>query len=375
MRDGPKFLSMYMGYASVRQMQHLQEHLDGAAGEFSVAEMERFVAGVQRYQSFDGDLGVRDRECVWRCGSASVQNVVGEEIAADRPVVLLVPSLINGSAVFDLPGEASVLRSAEEEDAARFLFDWGDVSGDEGVESFDDLIVERLAAAITFLARENGRKVFVVGYCLGGVLSVGACAHVVDDVAGLVCVATPWRFDCAGDVLSRKVRFWVGQSLLRESEKAVVAGADIHAVLASMNPAAILRKFMAFGDAAVGSDQERLFVAVEDWLNGSVDIPMCVARECVDHFFVSNRPVRGEWFVRGNVVEPAAFSFPALVVCSDQDKLVDYESAYALVEALKEVQHINPACGHIGMVAGRRAQKNVWDEIFSWVGDVFRGEK
>jgi polyhydroxyalkanoate synthase len=115
------------------------------------------------------------------------------------------------------------------------------------------------------------------------------------------------------------------------------------------------------------SDQARLFVAVEDWLNDGVDLPAALARECVVEWYGHNKPMRGEWLVEGEAVDPTRTPNPVLVVTSATDRLVPEESSHALARMIPQAQLLQSTCGHIGMMSGRRAQGEVWQPIADWL--------
>lgn len=128
-----------------------------------------------------------------------------------------------------------------------------------------------------------------------------------------------------------------------------------------------MKKFARFANMDVKSDEAQIFVAVEDWLNDGVPLPLGIANMAVQDWFLSNAPCNGAWKIDGHKVEASQIKTPSLIVASSKDKLVDYESAYALYEQMNAAELLDPECGHVGMIAGRDAIATLWQPILEWV--------
>ena len=66
-------------------------------------------------------------------------------------------------------------------------------------------------------------------------------------------------------------------------------------------------------------------------------------------------------------VQPQAIETPSLVIASARDRLVDIESSRALYNALARATFLQPGCGHIGMLAGRKCIEEVWEPIRAFI--------
>jgi poly(3-hydroxyalkanoate) synthetase len=128
-----------------------------------------------------------------------------------------------------------------------------------------------------------------------------------------------------------------------------------------------IHKFADFAAMYQDSDQARMFVAVEDWLNEGFDLPPAVARTCVVDWYGQNKPAKGEWIVGGSAVDPSLTTNPVLVVTSSTDRLVPEESSHALANMIPHSKLLQSTCGHIGMMTSRRAQNEVWKPIADWI--------
>jgi polyhydroxyalkanoate synthase len=58
---------------------------------------------------------------------------------------------------------------------------------------------------------------------------------------------------------------------------------------------------------------------------------------------------------------------PLLLIAAGRDILVPPDSAVAAAQYSDKATIIRPDCGHISLMAGRRAMENVWVPACDWV--------
>ncbi len=133
-----------------------------------------------------------------------------------------------------------------------------------------------------------------------------------------------------------------------------------------MSPLATRDKFSTFA-TETNQDKIDVFIAIEDWLNDGVDLPYGIAKTCIEDWFLSNKPAQNTWQIAGQTVRADAVGVPTFVVASTKDQLVEYDCAKALADSIPNATLYNPECGHIGMIAGGQAIKNVWQPIVDFI--------
>jgi poly(3-hydroxyalkanoate) synthetase len=84
-------------------------------------------------------------------------------------------------------------------------------------------------------------------------------------------------------------------------------------------------------------------------------------------WYGENRPPRGAWRVAGEAVRPQAFSKPSLAVIPNDDRIVPPASALSLAEALPGCTTLRASAGHIGMMVGSRARRELWTPLGAWL--------
>jgi poly(3-hydroxyalkanoate) synthetase len=220
-----------------------------------------------------------------------------------------------------------------------------------------------------------GRRVVLVGYCMGGLLAMAASLLVPKQVTALALLATPWDFQAADAEIGGHA-----MNLLTALEPVMAASrtvpVDVLQCLFSLaEPHAVGDKYRAFGRMRQDSPRARRFVVLEDWLADGVPLSAPVARACIGGWYGCNDPARGAWSVGGQIVDPQRLGMPVLLAVPDHDRVVPPESAMALAALLPEATVLRPASGHIGMVAGERAESILWAPLADWMRRVARSRR
>ena len=92
-----------------------------------------------------------------------------------------------------------------------------------------------------------------------------------------------------------------------------------------------------------------------------------VADEAMLGWYGANSPGQGNWSVGGLAMNPEVLDVPSLVVVPGGDRLVPPASAAALLPRLRHARRLDVPLGHIGMVVGRRAERELWTPLAEWI--------
>ena len=332
------------------------------------AEAERrltsFLDGLTAYRRHGYRRAPSAARVVWREGTTRLLDYSG---GGKGPAVLVIPSLINRAYILDLMAERSFMRFLAAQGFRPYLVEWEAPGEIERQYSLDDYIAGRLSRALDVVAGATASKPVAIGYCMGGLLALGLAQIRRRDLAGLALLATPWDFhaeraDQAILIGALAPQF---EPLLRLLGELPVDA--IQALFAALDPSLALRKFLGFAGLDPKSDRARQFVALEDWLNDGVALAAPVARETLGAWYGENVTARGQWRLAGRAVRPEKLDLPTIAVIPDQDRIVPPASALALARAIPTCQILRPAVGHIGMMAGARAEAEVWQPLARWL--------
>jgi len=299
----------------------------------------------------------------WREGASRLLDYGRDD---NTPAVLVVPSLINRCYVLDLLPERSFLRHLARLGLRPLVVDWGSPGAAEiGLDLAG--CVDRLDRAFAFAAQSAGTPVAVLGYCMGGLLALALALRRQRQLAGLALLATPWDFHAERSAQVHLLGLLGDRLPALGTSAATVPVELVQSLFFMLDPFLAERKFVRFAGLDPAADEARRFVALEDWINDGVPLPLAVARECLRSWYRDNAPGRGVWRVAGLAIRPQLLRRPALVVIPGRDRIVPPGSAEPLAAAIPEAEALRPPLGHVGMMSAARAPEMLWTTIAEWL--------
>lgn len=349
------------------------EHFTAALEKEIAARSSAFLAAIAAYRRHPYCRRLTDPPTLWEAGATRLLDFGDPE--EEQPPILLVPSLVNRAYILDLMEDRSFARWLATPEAAGgfrpLLLDWGAPGEAESGFTLTDYIVGRLEAAFDQVLTETGRPPLVLGYCMGGLLTLALAQRRGHEMSGLALMATPWDFHAAPGQAGVARSALLSWSPVMELLGQLPVDA-VQALFTTLDPLTAVHKFRRFARLDPNSPEAQAFVALEDWLNDGVALTAPVARECLGGWYARNEPVKGRWRVAGQPVEPAAIEVSTLCVIPKSDRIVPPASARALAAALPHASLQQPAAGHIGMIASARARKTLWPELAEWLAQKAR---
>jgi polyhydroxyalkanoate synthase len=357
----------------------LPESLAGELAKFDPASVVRaldrtviaagrdFADGIAAYRHHPYRRASEDERAVWHAGGTALLDHGTDTAGAGDIPALFVPSLVNRGWVLDLVPGQGMLSWLARHGIRPYRMEWGALGAEEREFDIADYVRLRLEPALDEVARRSGRRPVLVGYCMGGLLALAAAVRRPETIAGLVLLATPWDFHADGPARPEAI------GAFYRVTRPFLGGLNefpidlIQALFAMHDPIVALRKFRRFAALDPASAEAEKFVALEDWLNDGVALPLPVADEALLGWYEGNLPGRGHWTVAGTVIDPAAVTAPALVVVPGGDRLVPPASAAAVLPKLARATRLDLPLGHIGMVVGRSAENALWAPLAEWI--------
>ncbi len=327
---------------------------------------ERLAAmlrGLRRWQESAFARTLRDPPAIWSLGSARLLDFGPAE---GRPL-LVAPSLINRHHILDLDEDVSLMRFLSARGMRPMLLDWGDPGAEEQRFGLSDYVERRLLPAFDAAEAATGKRLSLLGYCMGGALAVAAAARRPGRVARLALIGAPWDFAAMVPMRSALASLGIAgdREKLAETIAAVadafgaVPVAALQAVFAQLDPGLAARKFRRFAALDPESAEARRFVLIEDWLNAGPPLAGPAAREALIDWHLDNLPARGLWRVAGAPVDPASIDAPALVAAATADRITPPGAAEPLARKLRGARLLRPDSGHIGMIVGHVSERRL----------------
>jgi len=320
-----------------------------------------------RYAETPYGRDVAEPPCIWRKGNARLLDYGASQPAqTDRRVVLFVPSLINRYYILDLEEERSMLRFLASQNLYPLVLDWGQPGDTEKDYSCEEYITQTLLPALDFVTQASQTPVALAGYCMGGVLSVAAARLRPKQIAGLALLATPWDFHCPefSPFILEKAWRPALDSLIEQQQQ--LPAELVQSLFYLTDPWVFEQKFRRFSQLSPDSRAARDFVALEHWVNDGVPMTAGVARDCLLGWAQNNILAKNQWKVGGKRIDPKKLTMPTLIAIPRNDHVVPHACAITLAEAMPHATIMHPSAGHVGMIVGSHARRELWQPFSEW---------
>jgi polyhydroxyalkanoate synthase len=281
--------------------------------------------------------------------------------ARSRPIVFLIPSLINRHYILDLRPEASMVNYINEQGFDCLMLEWPFPTAQDADKTTSDYVLLALEA-LQKNWNEINRPMVAIGYCMGGVITL-ALAQLFSRIQGMVLLATPWNYEqypLSNLTLpqGKIIEDWVEESPLFSAEA-------LQMLLYIASPYRLYQRFSRFAQET-REEVIASFVALEHWANDGVPVTRAVAKECLIDWPRDNILMKGQWDISGEKIDPTALSIPALLAIPIQDHIVPSSVSEPLAAILPNTEVIKPLAGHVGMIAGMQRMK-LWEPMGEWL--------
>ncbi len=269
---------------------------------------------------------------------------------------MFVPSLINPPFILDLMPDRSLVRWMAGQGHRTWLLDWGAPTPADRTMS----IAEHVEHLLLPLIRRLGAPPVLVGYCLGGTMSLAAAA--TGACAGIATIAAPWRFHGYGKTARADIAMlWDAAQPACES-LGLVPMEVLQAGFWKLDPARTIAKYEAF--ATMNGDAADMFVAMEDWANAGEPLTYAAGAELFEQLIAADLPGKSEWMVAGQRIEAESLPCPAVEFVSLNDRIVPAATAIGIADRR------DLGAGHVGMVVGRQAREQLWESLRDWIAGL-----
>lgn len=335
----------------------------------------RILATIKDYQTHDFAQKQIRLTNVYAKGAARLLRATKEgyennSISSKKPI-FIIPSLINSHEIFDLTAKNSFLVKLLRSGRDVYILDWGTPVVDKKMHSLEGLVRERLCDFLIYLYRKYEQKsVDLLGYCMGGLLSLAVSDFLSGCIRKRVFIATPWEFGGTDDRLGQFISSHKEVIKTYCYQNEVVPKFIIQIIFMLQAPDKNIKKYITDLKDKSSEHDPDLFYAIEKWLNSSPDLPSYLMQECVTTWYIDNAPKNGTWEMSGHKICAQMPGHPPghdLVIYASKDHLVSTESAKALIEDLNQPRSIEVETGHIGLMASHKASHKVQEAVVEFL--------
>ena len=322
----------------------------------------------------EGDviIGATPKEPIWTYRRTTLYRYRSAKRRYPVPV-LLVFALINRPDIFDLRPGNSFVEFLLNEGYDVFLVDWGVPDAADSDLGLDSYALDHLGAAIRETLRESDQdELTLLGWCIGGTLCLlHAALEPRAPVRNLILLTTP--VDTRGSLYAN----WVGRPSFDVDHVAEVYGAvpgrTVDWANKLMKPVTnywttYRRLWEAVYDGNVRVEAHQ---AMAKWVADNPPFPGRAYSEWITWMYKENRLARGTMRLRDRPVDLRKVEQNILVVTAGADHIAPRGGTLPLLDVVgsEDVAHLDRPGGHIGLMAGSKARKEIWPDLASWLAE------
>lgn len=305
---------------------------------------------VRRYLSPTAEPGARD----------------GASESASPPV-LLVPPLAAPVSCFDLRRGCSVAEHLLAGGHRTYVVDYGPIAfGDRnlGIEHWVDEVIPRAIAAVS--ADAGGGEVQVVGWCLGGIMSLLVAAGGGQPIRSIAVVASPFDTNQVPLVAPlRPLANLAGGGVGTLAYKAL-GGAPAPLVKRMYRLAGFDKYVMKPLTVAANLDDRDFLAqieAVDAFMGNMLAYPGRTFGQIYHRMLRRNDLADGTIELGGRAIDLAEVRVPVLSIAGEGDGIAPRKAVHHVAELLPNAAEVRIATapgGHLGVLTGRAARRTTW---------------
>jgi len=320
----------------------------------------------------DASVGCTPKDVVWERGRMKLYHY--RPLAPRRVAtpVLMVHSLISKPYILDLYPGGSFTEFLLKQGFDLYLLDWGTPTEADSRLRLEDYTQKMLPEAVRRIRRESPTgKVSLLGYCMGGLLvTLYAALHPRAPLDAIVCLTTPVDFSQMGlfSAWTDKRYFDVDALVDRMGN---VPAEFLRRSFSMLKPASEFSpvRYITLWQNLLNDRYVEQYRAFNKWTNDHIPFPGECFRQVTKDLQWENKLIRDELTIGGKPVRLSAIKRPFLHIVARRDHIVPLASAEALVQMVgsTDKEQIVLEGGHVGVVAGRGAVRDLWPRVAAWL--------
>lgn len=289
-----------------------------------------------------------------------------------RVPVLLVMATTNRGYIFDMiPGQSLVefllLRGYDV-----FMLDWEAPRPDDRHLALKDYVDGFLGGAIAEVRRATGEPdVSLIGYCMGGVLSVlWAGSNHAEGPKNLAVFTTPVDFKAM-----TLFQAWSDERYFDVDRLVDTLGVAPAEMLLSafdmLRPAGRAGANFRLLDNLWDEEFVKSHRMFDRWSNDMLPLAGEYFRETTKQLIWDNRLMKGTMKVAGRPVRLDRITCPFLHVTAEHDHIVTTGASAPLIEMIgsPDKEQVVLKGGHVSLIAGPNAVRRMWPKLDAWLGE------
>ena len=284
--------------------------------------------------------------------------------------VLLVMATTNKSFIFDLAPGRSMIETMLQQGFDVYVLDWNPPTWAERGLTLADYTQDFIPTCLDKIRKESGEKeVSIIGYCMGGVLSlIYAATHPKGPLKNLVCMTTPIDNSKTGITQVWNDPKYFDVDYLVDTV-GILSAEAVTQMFEMQRPAQRLAGQLRFWDQMLNDDFVDNYRAMVRWGDETLPLAGEYVRETTKELQWGNKLYTGELKVANKSAKLANVKVPLLSIVAEHDHLAPRGSTEPLLRLVgsKDKQEILLKGGHVSLMAGPNAARRMWPKLIEWL--------
>ena len=284
------------------------------------------------------------------------------------PIVLVSPTSNRGY-VFDLARGQSLVEFLLMRGYDVFMIDWLAPRKDESGLQLSDYVLDFIPACLAIVREVTGEPTAtLLGYCMGGTLSLLYAAIYPETVANLLLFATPVDFEKMS-----LFRLW-GSEKFFDVDRLVdglgnIPGEFILNAFDILRPANRTAGVLNLWTNMWNDDYVKSYRLFDRWAAETLPLAGEYFRETTKSFMWRNSIMKGETVIGGRRADLSRITAPVFSIVAQHDHVVPLAAAHPIMDlvASEERKEVVVKGGHVSVVAGPGAVTRIWPSIDQWL--------
>lgn len=351
-----------------------QEAIDARVEEVIEKVIERNIPGLASLPRTEAELevGTSDKELIYTKDTARLYHYSALVDEVYRVPILLVMSPIARGYIMDLAKGQSFVEYFLKNGHDVYMIDWAAPQKKHKDLDLTSYVCDMVGGCVDQVVKDSGESdVSLVGYCMGGLLSVCYAAVNPDGpVKNLACFTTPVN----GDGMGLFKRWLNSQSFDIDrliEEFGVIPSEVINASMQALRPLQRNANRMNLLNNVENDEFVKAHLRFDRWAFDQLPFAGALAKEFMIDFIRDNKLMKKEMKLEGKVIDLENIKVPFLHVAASFDHIIPEAASKDLIELVGSVdkKEIVVRGGHVSLVAGGNAIYRLWPQLNQWLSE------
>ena len=334
--------------------------------------IQRNIKGVEYFASTAPPVGLSPKETIYKRGTLNLYHYQAQASELYRVPILIVMATTNRSYILDIMPGMSFVEFLTKNGYDVFVIDWDPPRPEEKRLGLDDYTQDFIPSCVKKVQETTGvDDITIIGYCMGGALSViYAATHPDGPLKNLICFTTPINWHEMG-----LFQAWADPSHFDVDRLVDMVGNMppdlITAGFDMLRPSTKTLGRVQLWDNLWNDQYVDSYRKFDRWANETLPLAGEYFRQTTKDLMWGNKLYKGDLMVGGKNAKISNIKASLLHAVAEHDHIIPREASEPLVRLAgsEDKEELVLKGGHISLVAGPNAVTRLWPKLDEWLSE------